>query len=38
MMEEMLTRKQSNIMVKPGYRDSALLSGANLSLPDKSAR
>jgi peptidyl-prolyl cis-trans isomerase SurA len=29
-------REQSNIIVKPGYRDSALLSGANLPLPDKS--
>jgi len=29
-------REQSNIMVKPGYRDSALLSGANLPLTDKS--
>lgn len=29
-------REQSNIIVKPGYRDSALLSGANLPSPDKS--
>ncbi len=31
-------REQSNIMVKAGYRDSALLSGENLPLTDKSAR
>ena len=31
-------REQSNIMVKSGYRDSALLSGENLPLTDKSAR
>jgi peptidyl-prolyl cis-trans isomerase SurA len=31
-------REQSNIMVKTGYRDSALLSGENLPLTDKSAR
>ena len=29
-------REQSNIIVKPGYNDSALLSGANIPLPDKS--
>jgi hypothetical protein len=29
-------REQSYIIVKPGYRDSALLSGANLASPDKS--
>jgi peptidyl-prolyl cis-trans isomerase SurA len=29
-------REQSNITVKPGYNDSALLSGANLTSPDKS--
>jgi parvulin-like peptidyl-prolyl isomerase len=29
-------REQSNIMVKPGYNDSALLSGANLPSTDKS--
>jgi parvulin-like peptidyl-prolyl isomerase len=29
-------REQSNIMVKPGYNDSALLSGANVPPPDKS--
>jgi peptidyl-prolyl cis-trans isomerase SurA len=29
-------REQSYIIVKPGYRDSALLSGANLVSPDKS--
>src|SRR6202046_1638511 len=29
-------REQSNIMVKPGYNDSALLSGANVPLADKS--
>ena len=29
-------REQSNIVVKPGYRDSALLSGATLPSPDKS--
>jgi peptidyl-prolyl cis-trans isomerase SurA len=29
-------REQSNIIVKPGYRDSALLSGANAASPDKS--
>jgi len=29
-------REQSNIIVKPGYRDSALLSGANLPSPDYS--
>jgi peptidyl-prolyl cis-trans isomerase SurA len=28
-------REQSNIMVKAGYRDSALLSGANVALTDK---
>jgi peptidyl-prolyl cis-trans isomerase SurA len=28
-------REQSYIIVKPGYRDSALLSGANLASPDK---
>jgi peptidyl-prolyl cis-trans isomerase SurA len=31
-------REQSNIMVKAGYRDSALLSGENIPLTDKSAR
>jgi len=31
-------REQSNIMVKAGYRDSALMSGENLPLTDKSAR
>jgi peptidyl-prolyl cis-trans isomerase SurA len=29
-------REQSNIIVKPGYNDSALLSGANVTSPDKS--
>ena len=29
-------REQSYIIVKPGYRDSALLSGANLASPDTS--
>ncbi len=29
-------REQSNITVKPDYNDSALLSGANVTLPDKS--
>ena len=29
-------REQSNIIVKPGYNDSAQLSGANLTSPDKS--
>ena len=29
-------REQSNIIVKPGYSDSALLSGANVPSPDKS--
>ena len=29
-------REQSNIMVKPGYNDSALLSGANVASTDKS--
>ncbi len=29
-------REQSNIIVKPGYNDSALLSGANVPQPDKS--
>jgi peptidyl-prolyl cis-trans isomerase SurA len=29
-------REQSNIMVKAGYNDSALLSGANIPSPDKS--
>jgi peptidyl-prolyl cis-trans isomerase SurA len=29
-------REQSYIIVKPGYRDSALLSGANVASPDKS--
>jgi peptidyl-prolyl cis-trans isomerase SurA len=29
-------REQSNIIVKPGYNDSALLSGANIPSPDKS--
>jgi peptidyl-prolyl cis-trans isomerase SurA len=29
-------REQSNITVKPGYNDSALLSGANVASPDKS--
>ncbi len=29
-------REQSNIIVKPGYNDSALLSGANVPSPDKS--
>jgi hypothetical protein len=29
-------REQSNIIVNPGYNDSALLSGANVSSPDKS--
>jgi len=29
-------REQSNIMVKAGYNDSALLSGANVPPPDKS--
>ena len=29
-------REQSNIMVKPGYNDSALLSGANVASADKS--
>src|ERR1700685_1590373 len=29
-------REQSNITVKPGYNDSALLSGTNLTSPDKS--
>jgi peptidyl-prolyl cis-trans isomerase SurA len=29
-------REQSNIIVKPGYSDSALLSGANVPQPDKS--
>jgi len=29
-------REQSNITVKPGYNDSALLSGANVTSPDKS--
>jgi peptidyl-prolyl cis-trans isomerase SurA len=29
-------REQSNIIVKPGYRDSALLSGAHPPSPDKS--
>jgi peptidyl-prolyl cis-trans isomerase SurA len=29
-------REQSNISVKPGYRDSALLSGTNITSPDKS--
>ena len=29
-------REQSNIIVKPGYNDTALLSGANLPPPDKS--
>jgi peptidyl-prolyl cis-trans isomerase SurA len=28
-------REQSNIMVKPGYNDSALLSGANVPSPDR---
>ena len=31
-------REQSNIMVKSGYRDSALLAGENLPLTDKAAR
>ena len=30
-------REQSNITVKPGYNDSALLSGASVPSPDKSA-
>jgi peptidyl-prolyl cis-trans isomerase SurA len=29
-------REQSNIIVNPGYNDSALLSGANIASPDKS--
>jgi peptidyl-prolyl cis-trans isomerase SurA len=29
-------REQSNIIVKPGYNDSALLSGANVPQPDRS--
>jgi hypothetical protein len=29
-------REQSNIIVKPGYNDSALLSGANVPQPDNS--
>jgi peptidyl-prolyl cis-trans isomerase SurA len=29
-------REQSNVIVKPGYTDSALLSGANVPPPDKS--
>jgi peptidyl-prolyl cis-trans isomerase SurA len=29
-------REQSNIIVSPGYNDSALLSGANIASPDKS--
>ncbi len=29
-------REQSNIIVKPGYNDSALLSGANVASADKS--
>src|SRR5271155_3645310 len=29
-------REQSNIIIKPGYNDSALLSGANVPQPDKS--
>ena len=29
-------REQSNIVVKPGYTDTALLSGANVPQPDKS--
>jgi peptidyl-prolyl cis-trans isomerase SurA len=29
-------REQSNIVVKPGYNDSALLSGASVASPDKS--
>jgi peptidyl-prolyl cis-trans isomerase SurA len=29
-------REQSNIILKPGYNDSALLSGANVPQPDKS--
>jgi peptidyl-prolyl cis-trans isomerase SurA len=29
-------REQSNIIVKPGYNDSALLSGANVPQPDQS--
>jgi beta-lactamase regulating signal transducer with metallopeptidase domain/parvulin-like peptidyl-prolyl isomerase len=29
-------RKQSNIIVTPGYQDSALLSGSNVPSPDKS--
>ena len=29
-------REQSYIIVKPGYTDSALLSGANVPPPDKS--
>ena len=29
-------REQSYIIVKPGYRDSALLSGANIASPDQS--
>jgi len=29
-------REQSNIMVKPGYNDSALLSGSSVPSPDKS--
>jgi peptidyl-prolyl cis-trans isomerase SurA len=30
-------REQSYVIVKPGYTDSALLTGANLALPDKNS-